>query len=38
MEHNSTELTPDLPEAFADLIRDALLHLYDPAQLQSHRS
>src|SRR5581483_11937388 len=24
------------PEPFTDLVRDALLHLYDPAQLQSH--
>jgi CheY-like chemotaxis protein len=36
MEYPSTELTPDLPEAFTDLVRDALLHLYDPAQLQAH--
>jgi CheY-like chemotaxis protein len=36
MEHTSTELGPELPEAFTDLVRDALLHLYDPAQLQSH--
>jgi len=27
---------PTMPEAFTDLVRDALLHLYDPAQLQAH--
>jgi CheY-like chemotaxis protein len=32
----SAELSPELPVAFTDLIRDALLHLYDPAQLQAH--
>jgi CheY-like chemotaxis protein len=36
MEPTATALIPDLPEAFADLVRDALLHLYDPVQLQSH--
>jgi CheY-like chemotaxis protein len=29
-------LPANLPEPFADLVRDALLHLYDPAQLQAH--
>lgn len=26
----------DMPDRFLDLVRDALLHLYDPARLQSH--
>jgi CheY-like chemotaxis protein len=36
MELISAESTPELPEPFTDLVRDALLHLYDPAQLQAH--
>lgn len=36
MEPTATALIPDLPEVFVDLVRDALLHLYDPVQLQSH--
>jgi len=27
----------DLPVAFDDLVRDALLHLYDPGHLHGHR-
>ena len=29
----SVELVPKLPDAFTELVRDALLHVYDPAQL-----
>ena len=36
MEPTATALVLELPEAFVDLLRDALLHLYDPVQLQSH--
>jgi len=30
-------LHSDLPAAFEDLLRDALLHLYDPGHLHGHR-
>src|SRR3954453_18575701 len=35
--HDPTSAAPiHVPEPFTDLVRDALLHLYDPAQLQAH--